>query len=185
MSDPSVRKRRVIFVVSIVVAFAVGGAAGVLATAGAAERTTQRGLEDARGLFAYDQAQRVALAWNAGDMNEALAHARCAYEVEFAEGARWFEASADPWRRRAGPLYRLEPNAAPADRDPATEQGLAQAKIAVVLARLGRADEARERLERAARAGGRDVAFWEKAGLMMVQRSSPDGFLHPDGSLRR
>lgn len=185
MSDQPLRRRRFTFVISVVVAFVAGGAVGVVAAALAGYRSMQVGIQDARGLFAYDQTQRVALAWNAGDMNEALVHARCAYEVEFAEGAKWFEESAQDLRLLAGPVFRLEPHPRPADRDPATEEGLAQARIAVVLERLGRADEAQERLALAAKAGGRNAAFWETAGLRMIGKSAPEGFAHPDGSLRK
>ena len=55
--------------------------------------------------------------------------------------------------------------------------------MAVVLERLGRADEAKERLARATKVGGREPAWWRELGLKIVGISLPQGFRHPDGTV--
>lgn len=64
-------------------AFVAGGVADTLVTSGAASRAARTALGGARMMLVYDQTQRSAIAWNAGDMNEALAHTTCAYEAEY------------------------------------------------------------------------------------------------------
>lgn len=58
------------------------------------------------------------------------------------------------------------------------------AKIAVVLERLGRPDEASRRLALATKVGGQDAAWWRGLGLKIVGISLPQGFLHPGGTVR-
>ena len=55
---------------------------------------------------------------------------------------------------------------------PPASEGFAHAKIAVLLERLGRADEARDQLARAVKASGHDVNGWRALGLKTVGRSS-------------
>ena len=181
MTDQAARRRRLLIVGSIVLAFLAGCVAGSYATWRAAFGAAHGGLQAARGVFAHDQEERLALAWNAGDMNEALAHARCAYEAEYSEGARWFDVSALGWNPFQGTAFQ----SAFTEQDRLKREGLVQAKIAVVLERLGRADEARERLAQAARTGGNDLAWWRKAGLATVGQTRTEGFVHPDAPVRR
>jgi hypothetical protein len=77
----------------------------------------------------------------------------------------------------------LKPNAANFARSRPIEEGEAHARIAVVLERLGRADEAKDRLALATKVGGRDPAWWRGLGLKIVGISVPQGFLHPDGTV--
>lgn len=183
MSGNPTRTRRFLIVGSILFAFVSGGALGAIGASAAAVRSVQSGLLAARGLFAYDQRERLALAWNAGDLNEALAYARCADEVEFSEGAGWFDPRAIRWSVWHGSPYQAILAASDAARAK-TDEGLAQARIAVVLERLGRTEDAQERLAQAVKIGGRDVAWWRKAGLTMVGKTLPEGFAHPDRSAR-
>ena len=184
MNDQSPRKRRLLLVGAL--AFMAGGVAGVLVTSAAASRAAQVSLGAAQGYFVYDQEQRLALAWNAGDMNEALAHARCAYEAKFAQGARWFDTKALGWSVWGGALAQkiiVEPNAANFAGSKPIQEGEAHARMAVVLERLGRADEAKHRLVLATKVGGREPAWWRDLGLKIVGISLPQGFLHPDGTV--
>jgi hypothetical protein len=188
MSDHPVPRRRLAVVALVVAAFVSGAAAGAFVTSAAASRAVQVALRSARGLFVYDQTQRLAVAWNASDMSEALAHARCAYEAEFAEGARWFTTSATGFSVWDGAFIEVaivNPNAAKAEKVRPMEEGFAHAKIAVVLERLGRAKEAKERLEQAVKTGGREPAWWREVGLQTVAVTLPEGFLRPDGTVRR
>jgi hypothetical protein len=173
---------------SVALAFVAGGAGGALVTSAAASRSAQVGLEAARNLFVYDQAQRLAVAWNAGEMESALVHARCAFEAEHGEGAGWFDTKALGWGVWGGALLQklvVEPNAASMARTRPLDEGIAHAKIAVVLERLGRADEARNWLLRASSVGGREPGWWREAGLKTVGVTLPEGFLRPDGVVRR
>jgi hypothetical protein len=186
MSDQPNRRRRLVFVGSITLAFVTGTAAGILATSAAASRAAQVTLYGARDLFVYDQEARLSKAWNAGDMNEALVHARCAYEAKYAEGSGWFETSAVGWSVWGGALTNtmvLAPNAENFARARPVQEGQAHARIAAVLERLGRADEANDRLARATKVGGHEPAWWRGLGLKVVGISLPQGFLHPDGTV--
>lgn len=181
------RSRRAVAIVVGVCAFVVGVAVGVATTTAAATRAARVGLDAARSLFVYDQTQRLAVAWNAGDMNEALAHARCAYEAEFAEGAGWFDTKALGWSVWGGALLDkiiVDPNAPLMARARPRDEGVAHAKIAVVLERLGRADEARARIGRAMKVGGRDSFPWREVALKTVGVTLAEGFLRPDGAVR-
>jgi hypothetical protein len=186
MTDQPVRRRRLLLVGVIALVFVTGAVAGALATAAAAHRAAQVGFRAARGLFVSDQTSRMAIAWNAGDMNEALAHARCAYEAEFAEGAGWFDPKAIGWSVWGGSLLDMmvvTPNAPTAQKVRPTLEGEAQARIAVVLERLGRTDDARTRLAKAVAVGGREERWWRELGLKVVGISLPQGFRHPDGTV--
>jgi hypothetical protein len=141
MTDHPAGRCRLLIIGSIVAGFVTGTAAGVLVTSAAASRAAKVRVEGARGLFVYDQTQRLALAWNAGDMSEALAHARCAYEAELAEGARWFDRSASEFSVWGGAFTQVaipEPNTPTAEKVRPTQEGEAHARIAVVLESLGR-----------------------------------------------
>lgn len=186
MPDQTPRRRRLLLFASIVAIFLAGVATGTLATSVAASHAAQIALGGSRMLFVSDQEARLAQAWNAGDMNEALAHARCAYEAEFSEGAGWFDAKAIGWSIWGGAFVQkaiVEPNAANFASARPIHEGEAQAKIAVVLERLGRADEAKDRLALATKVGGQEPAWWRGLGLKIVGISLPQGFLHPDGTV--
>jgi hypothetical protein len=186
MTDQPVRRRRLLLVGALALAFVTGAVVGALIVSAAASRAAQVTLGGARGMFVSDQEARLAMAWNAGDMNEALAHARCAYEAKYAEGAGWFDTSAIGWSVWGGALTHaivVTPNAANFEKARPIEEGEAHAMIAVILERLGRADEANERLARATKVGGQDPAWWRNLGLKLVGISVPQGFLHPDGTV--
>jgi hypothetical protein len=186
MTDQPVRRRRLLLIGIIVLAFVTGAVAGALVTSAAAHRAAQVGFWTARQLFVDDQESRLAIAWNGGDMNEALAHARCAYEAEFAEGAGWFDPKAIGWSIWGHALLHtivVTPNAPTEQKVRPTLEGTAHARIAVVLERLGRADEANDRLARATEVGGRRPAWWRELGLQIVGISLPQGFRHPDGTV--
>jgi hypothetical protein len=186
MTEQPARRSRFFLVGVIVFAFVTGGVAGALITSAAAARAAQVTLRGAQGMFVSDQEARLAKAWNAGDMNEAIAHARCAYEAEFAEGAGWFDSRAIGWSVWGGAFTQMaivQPNAASFASARPIHEGEAHAKIAVVLERLGRGDEANGRLALATKVGGQDVAWWRGLGLKCVGTSLPQGFLHPDGTV--
>lgn len=183
-----VRTSRLVIVVLVTAAFVSGAVAGGLVASAAASRAAQVALRAARGWFVYDQEQRLARAWNAGDMSEALVHARCAYEAEYAEGGRWFDASAIGFSVWGGALLQavvVEPNAATAEKVRPSLEGAAHARIAVVLERLGREKDAQDRLEEATKIGGRQPAWWRELGLQTVAVTLPEGFMRPDGTVRR
>jgi hypothetical protein len=159
MTDLPVRRRKFLTAGLMVVAFLAGTVLGIVLTTVLADRTSHDGLRGARALFALAQNDRLALAWNNGDMNEALVHVKCAYDAEFMDGSWWFDVSAI----RLGAASRGLP--------PASE-GMAHAKIAVVLERLGRADEARDQFAQAVKASGHDVNGWRALGLKTVGESS-------------
>ncbi len=188
MPDPAPRSSRLRTTVMVVLAFAVGAAAGVLVTTAAATRAVHTTVGAARGLFVYDQGQRMAIAWNEKAPAEALAYARCAYEAEFAEGARWFDKAVEDWSVWGGAFLQVavvEPNRATSDKVRPLTEGMALARIAVVLEQLGREQEAQNRLAQAIKVGGRDADYWRKLGLATVAQTLPEGFLHPDGSVRK
>lgn len=186
MIESPVRRRRLLLGGPIALAFLAGGVVGTLVTSAAASRAAQVTLGGARRWFVYDQTQRLALAWNAGDLNKALMHATCGYEAEFGEGAAWFDPKTIGWSIWGGAFAQktiVEPNAASMTRARPTEEGIALAKIAVVLERLGRGDEAQARLGQAAAAGGEKVE-WRELGLRTVGITLPQGYMHPDGTVR-
>jgi hypothetical protein len=79
----------------------------------------------------------------------------------------------------------VKPNAATAEKVRPTDEGIAHAKIAVVLERLGRTTDAQDRLALAAKVGGREPPWWREVGLKTVAVTLPQGFLHPDGTVRK
>ncbi len=163
MSAAPGRNRRVAVVV---LAFVSGAAASALAASAAASRSAHLAIHGSAGLFVYDQEGKLAAAWNAGDMNAALAHARCAYEARFGSSSRYFDIESVGWTTHA---LVVEPNAEVTARARPTEEAIARAKLAVILERLGRASEATMELDRAAQASGvRDMAKLHELGLKTV-----------------
>jgi hypothetical protein len=188
MTEQPPRRRRFFLVGVIILAFVAGGVAGVLVAAAAAHRAAKVALGNAQLMFVSDQEARLALAWKAGDMNEALAHARCAYEAKYADGAGWFDTSAIGWSIWGGALTHaiiVTPNATNFEKARPIEEGEAHAMIAVILERLGRADEANDRLARATKVGGQEPGWWRNLGLKLVGISLPQGFRHPDGTVHQ
>jgi hypothetical protein len=178
VSTASGRSRRVALVVLL--AFLSGAAVGAVASSGVASRSASVALHGAAGLFAFDQEQKVAAAWSAGDMNTALAHARCAYEAAFGSGSRYFDTGTVGWSVWGGALtHRLivEPNADVISRARPTGEAITRAKMAVILERLGRGTEAAAELERAAQASGiADTAKLRELGLKTVaSAATPTG----------
>jgi hypothetical protein len=177
MSGSPAAKHRLILLAVIVLAFVSGAVVGGVVTSAAAHLSVEVALRGAQGLFEFHQDQKVAAAWNAGDMNTALSHATCAFEVRFGDGARYFDPAVAGWSVWGGAVTQkliVEPNAELARRARPTDEAIARAKMAVVLERLGRTRDAEAELEQAATASGvRDTATWRAVGLKTVAVTAP------------
>lgn len=75
----------------------------------------------------------------------------------------------------------VEPNVDRWTRARPMAQGTARAKIAVVLERLGSANEAHEQLDQATKLGGHDPGWWRQLGEKAVAVAASAGLRRPSG----
>jgi hypothetical protein len=169
--------KRSFLVVAILAAFLCGAIVGGAVTTAAARRAGKVFLTAARSLFVSSEEQKLAGAWKEQDMNAALAHATCAFEAGYGDGARYFDLSTIGWSVWGGALTDtlvVEPNAETAQHARPLAEALARARMAVVLERLDRADEAQRQLDLAAKAAGdRDGTKWRDIALQTISVATP------------
>jgi hypothetical protein len=161
----------------VALAFVFGVLVGGLVTSAVAARSGQVLLGAASIRFVFNQEQKVSAAWNAGEMNTALSHARCAFEAAYGDGARNFDTSDLDWSIWGGALLQklvVQPNIENSARARPTGEAIARAKVAVVLERLGRTAEAQHELEESVRVSSlHDLAWWRDVGLKTIPLAAP------------
>ena len=179
------KRTKVFTVAGFVLLFLCGLAVGVLVATAAARRSVQAALGAAQLLLEHDQERMLATAWNAGDMDSALAHATCAFDIRFSDAGRYFDPVALDWSLWGGALAQtiiVEPNAKNMRQARPTEQAGSRARVAVVLERLGKTREAQEQLQQAAMESGvMDAEGWRKLGLRTVGWTLPAASVNSPG----
>ncbi|HTP27064.1 MAG TPA: hypothetical protein VMK12_15595, partial [Anaeromyxobacteraceae bacterium] len=82
----------------VALAFVCGALVGGVGATAAAYRASKAFMDIHRFLFTHDQVEKMRAAWKAGDMNKALSHATCAFEMTAGDAARNFDFSYVGWR---------------------------------------------------------------------------------------
>jgi len=133
-------------------------------------RASGQYLQMMRLSFATEQEMRLRQAWQAGDLTSALRHAACKVEVD--KKSRAFDPEWSVWHFWY-PLLGVVAN----ERTPwnpahgTNVEAIAHAQLAVVLERLGRAEDAsREFADAKLIGGGADIAIWRQVGISELDR---------------